>query len=95
MALSKEERETIILTSDADDEWQIYTCQQKIMTKMKNLGIFPFKVDVDKDGNEVAKYYKVGYKQVSFRKESSGRNLTDEQREELAERMRKARQEKN
>jgi len=76
------ERETVILTSDGDKTYDLYTCQQKIMNKMKKIGVEPYKIQKDSEDNIISCTYKLGYKQISFRK------IADEPTEEQAEQRR-------
>ena len=94
MSVTAPERETIILTSDEDSEWTVYTCQQKIMTKMKKIGAEPYKTEKDSNGNVIANYYKIDFKQVSFRSPSQKREMTEEQKQKVAERLQRARNNK-
>jgi len=80
---TSEERETIITTDDSLDEWDICTRQGKIMTKLKRIGVEPYKVLKDvKVDRVVEAYYKVAYSQISFRKLIQ---LTEEQLERRRE----------
>ena len=88
--LTAYERETIILTNDEDKHWDIYTCQGKIMTKLKKIGAEPYDVVKDEEGRVIEARYRLDYKQVSFRKLIE---LSSERKEELAERLKKSRKE--
>jgi hypothetical protein len=89
MSFTSIERETIINISDEDDMWDIYTRQGKIMTKLKKIGVKPYKVEKDEDERIVSAWYKLNYKQISFRKEII---LTDEQKEKRRLHMEQVRQ---
>lgn len=78
MQLSPEERETIILTSDAEKTWDVYTCQKKIMTKLQKIGVEPYDTQYDEEGNIISARYTVDFSQISFRKKTE---LTEEQKE--------------
>lgn len=87
MAFSKEERETIITMCDDSDEVQVFTRQQRVMNKMSKLGIEPIDTLMEDDKIIQAEYI-LNRKQISFRKE---RQLTDEQRKAIGERLAKNR----
>lgn len=84
MQLLAEERETIINLSDVDDQWEVYTCQKRIMTKLKKIGVEPYKIEFNKDGSILSAKYKVDYAQISFRKKIQ---LTEEQKEKRRQTM--------
>ncbi|MBM7110854.1 hypothetical protein SAM19_04274 [Brevibacillus laterosporus] len=74
-----------------DDEtkmWTIYTLQPTIITRLRKAGIEPFQID--KDGGHYNK--EVTFKQISFRSKTKGREMTEEQRREAAERFKRARE---
>ena len=85
MNLAPYERETIILTNDEDGCWEIYTCQGKIMTKLKKIGAEPYEVKRNEEGRIYEAKYRLDYKQISFRKIIQ---LSDEQKEKRREHMR-------
>lgn len=87
MSLEANERETCIHCDDSEKVWSIYTRQSTVITKLKRAGIEPYKVS--EDGS--CWYKDIPFNQISFRSESKGRNMTDEQRQAAAERLRKAR----
>jgi hypothetical protein len=90
MSLEACERETAIHCDDETKTWSIYTRQQRVITKLKRAGIEPYKIQ--EDG---AHWYKdIPFERISFRSESKGRNMTEEQRKAAAERLRKARKAK-
>ena len=88
---SPEEKETVILSSDADNQWDIYNMQKKIINKMTRLNIQPYKTDLDEEGNIIAAYYKIPFSQLSFRKSMQ---LSDDQKEKKRVILEKARQNK-
>lgn len=92
MALTSIERETVIVTNDEEKYWEVYTCQTKMINKLQKLGIEPYKTDI-LDGEIVGKYYKVPLENIKIGKKREV-NLTDDQRQEIAERMKKARESK-
>lgn len=89
MSFTGIERETIINISDEDDMWDVYTRQGKIMTKLKKIGVEPYKVEKDENGRIESAWYKLNYKQISFRKEII---LTNEQKEKRRLHMEQVRQ---
>lgn len=80
---SKEERETILLNNDEDKEWDIYTRQPRVMKRMKDLNISPYKTETE-DGVIIAAYYKLDLNQVSFRKKVV---LSEEEKEKRRQNM--------
>jgi uncharacterized protein with gpF-like domain len=92
MALSSIERETIIVTNDEEKYWEVCTSQTKIINKLEKLGIKAYKQDT-MDGEVVTKYFKVPLVNIKIGKKREV-NLSEEQRQEVAERMKKARESK-
>lgn len=90
VSYTAEERETCIHCSDETKTWDIYTRQATVITKLKRAGIEPYKIS--EDGS--CWYKDIPFNRISFRSESKGRNLTDEQRQAAAERLKKAREKK-
>lgn len=80
------ERETVIRTCDEDKTWILYTYQGKIMSKLQRANIEP--IETFSDGG--ARYI-LDFNQVSFRKKSNGRTMTQEQKDAAAKRLAKAR----
>lgn len=90
-----DERETVAITSDVDDCWEIYTRQRKIMNVLNKRGYEPFKVEMDGD-RVVAAEYMIPFNRISFRSaEQKKIELTDEQRAERARKLKEARENKN
>lgn len=86
-----DEKETHICTSDIEDHWEVYTRQKKIMTRLKNAGYEPVKVEVEGD-KVIAATYHLDLNKISFKKAIvNKREYTDEERRETAERLAKAR----
>ncbi|ATF13575.1 hypothetical protein A616_16795 [Brevibacillus brevis X23] len=90
MSLVANERETAMHCDDETKTWSIYTMQQRVITKLKKAGIEP--TTVQGDGGHW--YKNIPFEQVSFRQKSNGRNMTEEQKQAAAERMKKAREAK-
>lgn len=83
------ERETVILSDDADNTWSICTLQQKVINKLRKAGIEPYKVT---DGTH---WYKdIPFNRVSFRNESK-RVMSEEQRKAASDRLKTARERGN
>lgn len=102
MCVPVNEQETVITFSRDSNEATIYTSDTTVMTKLDNLcdssdeweltGTDRAKLT----GDVLAKNYRVKNKSlVSFRTRKTKREMTDEQREAAAERLRKARGKKN
>lgn len=95
MYLSPEEKETHIslVEIDSDGEhnevWEVYTSQSKMMRRIEKLGIQPIKEDYDRDGDLVAKTYKIPYKQIQFVKQRKKAEISEERRQQLKEHMAK------
>ena len=89
-----EERETLANYEEITDTWSIYSSVRKHITKLTK--IFSeddiSKVTVNENGTITEIFIEgASFEQVSFRNKSKPRVMTDEQREEAAERLRKAR----
>lgn len=89
-----EERETMTNYEEITDTWSIYSNVRKHITKLTK--IFSedeiSKVTVNENGAITEIFIEgASFEQVSFRNKSKPRVMTDEQREEAAERLRKAR----
>ncbi|GED73041.1 hypothetical protein BRE01_67430 [Brevibacillus reuszeri] len=90
MSLVANERETAMHCDDETKTWSIYTMQQRVITKLKKAGIEA--TTIQEDGGHW--YKNIPFEQVSFRQKSKGRNMTKEQRQAAAERLKKAREAK-
>lgn len=84
------EKETHISTDDECGTWKIYTHQNKIKTKLRKLGIEPYKVDSD----GASHYENIPFNQISFRAAST-RTMSVENKIKAGERLSKAREAKN
>lgn len=91
MALLPEEKEThiSITNSNKDSCWDLYTTENTMMTKMKNLGFIPMKEDHDSDGEVIARYYEIPFKQIIVAKTRKKSEISDERRQELKDNMAK------
>lgn len=89
MALSREEQEVIITKTADKDIYDVYCTDLKYMKKLDKISN-AYKEDII-NGEVVAKYYKLTIKQLLLRNEPKKRELTEEQREVLRERLNNAR----
>jgi hypothetical protein len=89
MGYSKEEQETTLVYSPEENEWVGYSCYSPHITKIvKLLGIENVDAEYE-EGREspLTIKFKLKSNQVSFRK-GEKREMSEEQREKAAERMR-------
>lgn len=86
-SLTPAEREAVLAYDEESEQYHIYCSSGKENTRMKRAGFQPYKTDED------GSYYRVDRKQVSFRAKSSGRKMTDEQRQAASERFKQMHQE--
>lgn len=93
--LTKEERETILRYNEADGYWEVYTAVQAHIKKCDSHGYELTDVDYYEDGTVAGKFYKVPKNAIGFKTPNRKRNLTDEQRIAMAERLKTAREKKN
>ena len=93
--LTKEERETILTYNEADGFWTIYSGVQSHIRKFDKLNYEVTNVDYYEDGTVAGKFYKVPKNAIGFKSPNRKRNLTDEQRTAMAERLKAAREKKN
>lgn len=92
------ERESILNYNEEDNKWECYIASPKIHTKIKKIleeGQVPKKIYKDEEGKECAWVYDLDYKQIGFRTKAKKREITDEQRQVLVERMNTMRENKN
>lgn len=95
--VSADEQETTINYGRTDKEAEVYTSDNTVLTKIKNMfnsdGCEWKLKDVvkDQDGNVVGVFFIVLKKLISLRAKTMKSNLTDEQRRAAAERLKKAR----
>lgn len=90
----REEQETVCVYDYELDSWSLYTCVRKHITRLTK--IFSEdeidRVFKDDSGRIVAiQIDDVDPSQVSFRNKSKKKNLSDEEKREIADRMKKAR----
>ena len=95
--VSADEQETTINFSRTDKEAEVYTSDNTVLTKIKNM----FSSDdcewklknvvKDKKGNVVSVFFSVPKKLISLRAKTVKSSLTDEQKQAAAERLKNAR----
>ena len=95
--VSADEQETTINFSRTDKEAEVYTSDNTVLTKIKNI----FSSDdcewklknvvKDKKGNVVSVFFSVPKKLISLRAKTVKSSLTDEQKQAAAERLKDAR----
>ena len=66
--MNKFELESIISLNDAEKTADIYSCQSRIWTRMRKLGVAPYKVIRDDSGKIISQSFKVVAKAVVIRK---------------------------
>ena len=98
MSYTAEERDTIILTDDLTDTWKITTRQRKMITKIKkikNVGVVNEEFAVGTNGKYVIEgTYELPVNQISFRNPSTKKELSEEEKQVLRDRLAKSRQSK-
>ena len=94
MRPSSEEQETIIRIGRLSDRAEICTSDLRYMTKLdrlvENSPEWEFVRQETCEGDVVEKFYRCPVKFISFRSKAVKRELTDEQRQELADRLRRS-----
>lgn len=91
MALLKEEQEICITKLATENVFDIYTSDRRYVTKLNKIGAVAYKVETI-DNEEIGWFYKINENQLLLRQEPKKRVLTDEQKQEMAERLRQARE---
>lgn len=90
--LLTDERETILTYCEADKKWYIYTAVLPHMRKFDKLGYKCVKTRYYSDGTVESKDYEIPKFAISFRKpEKIKRELSEEQKRIMAERLKAAR----
>jgi len=89
--LTPPERETVILSSDADDHWKIWTAQRPLITRLKKNPAATL-VNEGAHGSSAWAEFTLPAALLSFRSIRRTRTLTDEQRREAADRLRRAKE---
>lgn len=89
MSFSAEERETVIISNDACDYWQIFTRQRKVATKVKKIPQVEIINEVFTDSGTIAEgTYRLPFKCVKF---GALRALSPEAAKVAVERLEKVR----
>lgn len=84
-----EERETYITTDDTRDDWTIFTRSKSMIRKLEKLKYTPVKVELE-NREVIGAEYVISNNKISIRNANYvGRQFTDEQRKEAAERLKK------
>ena len=91
MALLKEEQEICITKLATENVFEVYVSDKRYVTKMNKIGAVPYKVEY-MEGEEVGWFYKIDEKQVLLREKPKKRVLSDKQKQEMAERLRLSRE---
>ena len=96
MALTLEERETHIYISRTDETAEIYTSDERYMRKFDKLvednpEEWKFKKAETVQGEVIGKTYSCPRNLISFRSKTQKRELTEEQRQAAADRLREMR----
>lgn len=94
MGIPTSEQETVIQFSRSDNIANVWTSDTTVMTKIKKFiddGDWEVIESGKVDGEVVSMRYRAPKKLISLRKAIVTRELTDEQRIEIAERMKKVR----
>lgn len=90
--LTKQERETHCWFNEADERWEIQTDIRVHMTKLKKLGFECTDILRYSDGSIESMTFKAPKHAISFRSPiKRKRELSDEQRKEIAERLKASR----
>jgi len=98
-ALTVEEQELHINWSRGDAIAKVYASDMTMITRLDNLvkaEDSEWKLDkeqLDKKGDIVGKFYSAPVELISFRTKRASRNLSDEQKREIADRLRNSRTE--
>lgn len=90
MSLTGPERETVVNSNDADELASIYTAQRRVINRLKRNPAAVLVEEGEHEGSPWARFT-LPARLVSFRAPRAKRELSAEQREALAERLRAAR----
>lgn len=91
MSLTAEERETIIRLNDEDGTANVWTAQRPVITKLRKNPAATLIDEGTHDGSVWAEF-EIPKALISFRSLRVKRELTDAQRAELGERLRRGRE---
>ena len=90
--MKRDEQETIVTMMRDEDYATIYTSDTLMMRKLKKYEHWGVDKTYTSDGEIVGVTYKVPKKMITFRSRVVTREMTEEQRQAAAERLRKARE---
>jgi hypothetical protein len=93
--LTKEERETACVYNEADGYWTIYSAVQSHIRKFDKLNYPITDIDYYPDGEVAGKFYQVPKNAISFKDPTKKRNISEEQKQALRERVLAARAKRN
>jgi hypothetical protein len=68
--LTPAERETVMQVDEETMEWNIWTCQRRVMTRLNNAGWEPHDLYED-DGRILSAEYKIPFNAISIRSKKS------------------------
>jgi len=91
MGLTDLERETIVSMSDGDDLAHVYTAQRRMITRLKNNPAAVLVSEGSHDGSPWARFT-IPAGLVSFRSARPRREMSDDQRQAAADRLRRGRE---
>ncbi len=91
MSLTDHERETVVSMSDGDGLAHVYTAQRRMITRLKNNPAAVLAGEGSHDGSPWARFT-IPAELVSFRSARPRREMTDDQRQAAAERLRRGRE---
>lgn len=95
MGLTRMEQETVIRYNAEEDFMEIYTAYPPLMRKLAEQPAYE-KIREDKfEGEVIAMTFKADKKLITLRSKRKSREMTDEERQKVAERFAKARSDKN
>ena len=92
--LSKQEMEIHISKNATEDMFEVYITDTKYLKQLKKLGIQPYKSEADETGNIIVGFYRIPKEQIKIVKKRQPKNISEEQRKILAERMKNVRNSK-
>lgn len=93
MALLREEQEITITKLATENVWEVYTSDKRYANKLNKIGANAYMTE-SIDGEQIAWFYRLDENQILIRQTPKKRVLTDEQKAEMIERLRQARENK-
>ena len=95
MQLLPEERETVIITNDSMNTYEIWTSQPKLIKKLRKLGYKEIDVEMC-EGDIVSCKFELNLSKITFKNAiTKKREYTDEERKLASERMKRIRQDRS